>query len=172
MDYLPLGCFGKAPCDLEYLEHNVRFTSSKRLKSWIREGFKTARLSEDGRGKNDYRESGTQAFLHSPQARPQYPMHAEFHSGIGPSPSCAHNGPGKPLVGGPAPTPCSTASQDFTTICSLCIGSPRPDAERCCVPMARPTRAAPAGRYGSLSPSAPVYHIPVLYGYSVCRCYD
>jgi len=63
MDYLPLGCFGKAPCDREYLEHNVSFGSTRKLRSWIREGFKLARLAEDGKGRNDYREAGTRGFL-------------------------------------------------------------------------------------------------------------
>ena len=63
MEYLPLGCFGKAPCDREYLEHNVSFGTTRKLRSWIREGFKLARLAEDGNGRNDYREAGVRGFL-------------------------------------------------------------------------------------------------------------
>ena len=64
MEYLPLACFGKAPCDLEYLEYNVSYPTSRKLKTWIRDGFKTARLSREGDGKSrPFRESNGSAFL-------------------------------------------------------------------------------------------------------------
>lgn len=63
MQYLPLACFGKAPCDLEYLEYNVSYASSKKLKSWIRAGFKRARMTPDGEGSRDFRESHNCGFL-------------------------------------------------------------------------------------------------------------
>lgn len=63
VDYLPVGCFGKAPCDLEYLESNVATSSARKLKKWIREGFKAARQSENAEGRNDFREVGARCFL-------------------------------------------------------------------------------------------------------------
>lgn len=63
MQYLPLACFGKAPCDLEYLEYNVSYPSSRKLKSWIRDGFKLARMAPDGEGSREFRESRNCGFL-------------------------------------------------------------------------------------------------------------
>jgi len=63
MEYLPLGCFGKAPCDRGYLEYNTSLTSSRTLRTWIREGFKEARLDPEGEGKNDFREGDGRRFL-------------------------------------------------------------------------------------------------------------
>jgi hypothetical protein len=63
MEYLPLGCFGKAPCDRGYLEYNTSQKSSRTMRTWIREGFKEARLKTEGEGKNDFREGDGRRFL-------------------------------------------------------------------------------------------------------------
>ncbi len=63
MDYLPLGCFGKAPCDRGYLEYNTSLTSSRTLRTWIREGFKEARMTPEGEEPRQFREGNGRRFL-------------------------------------------------------------------------------------------------------------
>lgn len=58
-----LGCFGKAPCDREYIELQTVQPSTRWLKNWIRDGFKLARFDEEGQSTNSFRESGTRNFL-------------------------------------------------------------------------------------------------------------
>lgn len=65
-DYLPVGCYGKAPCWREYLEHEVVHPVSRRLKRWLHQGFDEARLTHDG-GDSGFEEAATLRFLVAPE---------------------------------------------------------------------------------------------------------
>ncbi len=62
--YLPLACYGKAPCWLEYLEINVVYPSSRSFKDWIRQGRMAAgEGSKDSDGSGRYEERVGRRFL-------------------------------------------------------------------------------------------------------------
>jgi len=65
MDYLPVGCFGKAPCEGDYLTHDVSSAAARMLRHWLREGFKGARLTEDG-SESDFAEGPGRRLLIAP----------------------------------------------------------------------------------------------------------
>ena len=65
MDNLQVGCFGKAPCEGDYIEHDVSSVATRLLRRWLREGFTDARQTEDG-SKSDFLEGPGRRFLLAP----------------------------------------------------------------------------------------------------------
>jgi type VI secretion system ImpM family protein len=47
IEYLAVGCFGKLPCEREYLEVNVSLPSSQAFRAWIRAGRNAAGMSPE-----------------------------------------------------------------------------------------------------------------------------
>lgn len=45
--YLPLACYGKLPCDEEYLESGLSFAASRALQAWIIEGREEALVTQE-----------------------------------------------------------------------------------------------------------------------------